>query len=132
MDARLQLSVIVPLYNEAGVIGVFWGALQDALAQLDVEPELILVDDGSVDDTWHQISALADGRQDVLLLRFSRNFGKENAITAGMKAATPQPDMLWIVDRNARSKASIRRALRRQSPEPPQWPAVAHCPRPIG
>ena len=85
IDARLQLSVIVPLFNEAGVIGAFWAALQTALGQLDVEPEIILVDDGSTDDTWNQLNTLAGGRDGVLLLRFSRNFGKEAAVRAGLE-----------------------------------------------
>jgi glycosyltransferase involved in cell wall biosynthesis len=85
------LSVVVPVYNEAAGLPAFQAGLQAAVQQaVGKNYEVIYCDDGSSDDTarlvrrWHQ----QDSR--VRLLRLSRNFGKESALTAGIAAAGGQ------------------------------------------
>lgn len=80
------LSVVVPAYQEAQVIGAFVAALQERLDALGLRWEIVVVDDGSRDGT--AAHALAAGRSPALrVVRLSRNFGKEAALTAGLAIA---------------------------------------------
>ena len=89
------LSVIVPVYNEAQVIGDFLGALQQFLGALDLRWEVVVVDDGSTDGS--PALALAASRSHaVRVVRLSRNFGKEAAMTAGLQIASG--DAVVIMD----------------------------------
>lgn len=82
-----KLSVILPSYNEEAMIRMTSAALADILARENIPFELLFVDDGSSDGTWREIQAAsqADGR--VRGVSFSRNFGKEAAIFAGLSNA---------------------------------------------
>lgn len=81
-----MLSVIIPAYNEQENISntakVISGILDDAAIAF----EIIFVDDGSADDTWAEIAAVSRVDHRVRGIRFSRNFGKEGAIFAGLRA----------------------------------------------
>lgn len=80
------LSLIVPCYNESEALPPFMKELERVLPDLtDVETELILVDDGSSDDTLPTIRRLAAAHPYVRYISFSRNFGKEAAILAGLR-----------------------------------------------
>jgi len=81
------LSVVVPLYNEGGNLPELVLQLDDALASLDDDWEMILVDDGSPDDTWEAIRKAAMGNRHIKGIRLSRNFGKEQALCAGLERA---------------------------------------------
>ena len=80
-----KLSIIVPCYNEQAALPAFYEAVTGVVSGLPgVEPEYLFVDDGSRDNTLPILRELAgrDGR--VRYLSFSRNFGKEAAILAGL------------------------------------------------
>lgn len=79
-----DLSLVVPAFNEEATVPVFLAALRPILARIDLSYEIIFVDDGSSDATADVV--LAEARQDprIRLVRFSRNFGKEAALTAGL------------------------------------------------
>ncbi|MDR2574401.1 MAG: glycosyltransferase family 2 protein [Desulfovibrio sp.] len=81
------LSVISPVYCESDNITVFLDALEASLAPLDHSYEIILIDDGSTDDSWHCMRREAEKRSALRCLRFSRNFGKEAALAAGLDEA---------------------------------------------
>lgn len=81
-----MLSVIIPSFNEQDNIPASAKALSEVLSPI-TEYELIFVDDGSKDNSWRVISELAKADKAIRGLRFSRNFGKEGAIFAGLKAA---------------------------------------------
>jgi glycosyltransferase involved in cell wall biosynthesis len=96
--AQSQLiSCIVPVYNEDQVIAEFIPALTQTLQALAYPYEIIIVDDGSQDNTMAQIHQL---RQQYALhyLRFSRNFGKENALSAGLDHAKGDAVILLDAD----------------------------------
>src|SRR4051794_4962840 len=85
------LSVVVPLYNEADGVREFHGALTRTLKNgVRAEYEIIYVDDGSLDNTAEIVRSLRRRNTRVKLLRLSRNFGKESALTAGITAASGQ------------------------------------------
>ncbi len=83
----VMLSVILPAYNEQEMISTAAGKISSVLAHADIDYELIFVNDGSTDSTWREISAAAEKDKNVRGLSFSRNFGKESAILAGLANA---------------------------------------------
>jgi len=82
------LSVVVPCYNESEVIRIFYRALKAELEGIDgLDHEIILVDDGSADDTLEQLNAIMAADSAVRVCSLSRNFGHQIALTAGLDAA---------------------------------------------
>ena len=82
-----QLTVVVAAYNEAEALPLLHRRVADTfdlLAGDGVEGRVLYVDDGSRDATWDVLQGLANGDRRVALLRLSRNFGKEAALTAGL------------------------------------------------
>lgn len=91
-----MLSVVLPAYNEGLIIGKTCRVLREVLEGAGIPYELVLVNDGSSDNTWEEI--LKAGHKDpaVLGVRFSRNFGKEAAVFAGMAQASG--DVVAVMD----------------------------------
>lgn len=83
-----MLSVIIPAYNEENCIQSAYDEVSSILAKNGIDMEFVFVDDGSTDNTYRIISQLSEKADNVIGLRFSRNFGKEGAISAGLGAAT--------------------------------------------
>jgi len=81
------LSIVVPAYNEEESIEYVVPALKKALTPEDIAFEVIFVDDGSSDCTFHKIKEQSEMTDNVCGCRFSRNFGKEAAIWAGLERA---------------------------------------------
>ena len=84
----MKLSVVVPCYNEAANVSEFESELSKALLKEKITYEIIFVDDGSTDDTYNKLSSLNKANKNVKVIRFSRNFGKESAMLAGLKNAS--------------------------------------------
>ena len=80
----IYISCVVPVYNESANVQTFFAALQSCLRKLTQRFEIIVVDDGSRDNTIEEIMSLPQG-YNVKLLTLSRNFGKETALTAGLE-----------------------------------------------
>jgi polyisoprenyl-phosphate glycosyltransferase len=89
-----MLSVVVPVFNEEDTLPELYRRLAAALAQ--EEHELVLVDDGSRDGSWAVLRTLAGSDRRVRLLRLSRNWGHQAAITAGLDAA--RGDAVVVMD----------------------------------
>jgi polyisoprenyl-phosphate glycosyltransferase len=83
-----DLSIVVPVYNEEKSILVFWEAIAPIIVKLALSCEIIFVDDGSSDGTVEIIAGLQRTNFSIRLLSFSRNFGKEAALMAGLEAST--------------------------------------------
>jgi dolichol-phosphate mannosyltransferase len=81
------LSLVIPVYNERESLAALHAEIAEVAAKLPERVEIVFVDDGSRDDSWKVVSALAatDGR--VRGIRFRRNFGKAAALAAGFAAA---------------------------------------------
>ncbi len=80
----MDISVVVPCYNEALVIEQTLNRLVQALDPLDIDYELLFVDDGSRDETATILTKLSASNARCRLVRLSRNFGHQNAVTAGI------------------------------------------------
>jgi dolichol-phosphate mannosyltransferase len=82
------LSVVLPAYNEELMIAKATRVLGDVLRKSGISYELILVNDGSKDNTWEEIEKAATRDPNVRGICFSRNFGKESAVFAGLSYAS--------------------------------------------
>ena len=92
-----KITVAVPCYNEEPALDAFFEATSAVAAQMPyVEFEFLFIDDGSRDGTLNKILALADRDSRVKYISFSRNFGKEAGIYAGLENATG--DYVVIMD----------------------------------
>ena len=81
------LSVILPAYNEEKMIEKARDTLGRILSEQDISYEVVFVDDGSKDQTWAEIEKAAQKDKHVAGVHFSRNFGKESAMMAGLASA---------------------------------------------
>ncbi|MGC7873143.1 glycosyltransferase family 2 protein [Desulfosporosinus sp. SYSU MS00001] len=84
MNNNIRYSVVIPVYNEDAVLEQTYRRLKQVMASTGEAYELIFVNDGSCDDSVDLIKGLCDRDPSVKLLSFSRNFGHQVAITAGM------------------------------------------------
>lgn len=91
-----KLSIIVPCYNEEETVEIFYQETQTVIKQLQCDYEFIFVNDGSKDETLQKLRFLSQKDANVRYLSFSRNFGKESALFAGLKAATG--DLITVMD----------------------------------
>ena len=83
-----KIDIIVPCYNEGDNIDIFFDEVEKVVSDIEgYDFEYIFIDDGSTDDTLEKIKALACGKKEAHYISFSRNFGKEAAMYAGLRAA---------------------------------------------
>lgn len=82
----VDISVIIPIYNEEQVIPELYQRLKTTLNKISVNHELIFINDGSKDNSFFEILELAKKDSKVFFINFSRNFGHQIAVTAGIEA----------------------------------------------
>jgi polyisoprenyl-phosphate glycosyltransferase len=82
------ISLVMPAYNEQGTIGIAFDRLERVFADSDYDWELILVNDGSSDDTLVEATAYRPRAFRMVVVDLSRHFGKEAALSAGLRAAS--------------------------------------------
>ena len=82
------LSVVLPAYNEELMIAKTCSVLKQVLTDAEIAYELVLVNDGSRDRTWEEIEKAGKKDPHIMGIHFSRNFGKEAAVFAGLAQAT--------------------------------------------
>src|SRR3954470_39245 len=92
----MQISIVVPSYNESAVLPELYRRLTTACASCCCEYEIIFVDDGSSDSTWSDILALSREDRRVNGIRLSRNHGHQLALTAGLARA--RGERILIID----------------------------------
>jgi glycosyltransferase involved in cell wall biosynthesis len=100
-----SISCVVPAFNEARHLGKIITDILATLTRLSERVELIVVDDGSRDDTAAVMQAQCALHPQVVYLKLSRNFGKEPALTAGIEAA--QGDVVVLMDGDGQHPVSL-------------------------
>lgn len=105
----MRLSVVVPCHNEQAVLPALYAELSERVPALVAEYELVFVDDGSRDGTLEVLRELAGQDEHVRFVSFSRNFGKEAAIFAGLREATG--DAVVLMDADLQHPPSLIGAL---------------------
>ena len=91
-----KISIIVPVYNEEEAIKIFYDKITEVSAKMEADFEYIFVNDGSKDKTLEIAKEYAKKDSRVRFVSFSRNFGKEAAMYAGLQASTG--DYVAIMD----------------------------------
>lgn len=87
---KVELSIIVAMYNEEAVIPAFFERILSILTKMQVTYEIVCVDDGSTDTTHSLLYQFSLPNEQIKVISFSRNFGKEIALSAGLDFATGQ------------------------------------------
>lgn len=102
----MKVSLIIPCYNEEGNVVPLYDAVVKAFDGAVPDYEFVFIDDGSFDRTAERLAALAaDADRPVKVLRFSRNYGKESAILAGLENASG--DAFTIMDGDLQQSPSV-------------------------
>ena len=99
------ISIVIPLYNEGSHLSALLSDLKTALQQTGCPFELVLVDDGSPDDTWERIKDETQTLPSLRAVRLSRNFGKELALCAGLERA--RGDAVVVMDGDGQHPPSL-------------------------
>lgn len=86
-NKNIDISVIVPIYNEEQIISELYNRLQSTVSQISKSYELIFVNDGSKDQSLLELLKLSEQDPRVFYINFSRNFGHQIAVTAGLDAS---------------------------------------------
>ncbi len=100
-----SISCVIPAFNEARNLGAVVPQILAALASLSERTELIVVDDGSSDDTSAVMQALCTAHRELVYLKLSRNFGKEPALTAGLDAT--RGDVVILMDADGQHPVAL-------------------------
>ena len=93
-----MLSIIIPSYNEEGNIKHTADVVSDILESNNIDFEIVFINDGYSDSTWEKMSELAKQKDNISEVNFSRNFGKESAIFAGLEVAKGDACVLMDCD----------------------------------
>lgn len=97
-NQNITLSIIVPAYNEEAVLPMFHERILEVLKPLNITYEIVYVNDGSVDKTEAIILELQKHCPQIAYAKFSRNFGKEAAMTAGFKLCRGEAAIMMDAD----------------------------------
>lgn len=84
----MHLSVIIPLFNEEQSLDELYSSIVKTISKINLKFEVIFVDDGSKDNSWEIIKNIAKKYSNVKGIKFLRNFGKSQALSAGFKEST--------------------------------------------
>ena len=134
----MQLSIVIPCYNEEETISFFYDAIVPIVQSLKMSYELIFVNDGSKDKTMACLMRLYQEHPDTIkVIDFSRNFGKEAALLAGLRASkgdyvtvmdadlqdppTLLPKMFALMEQNDDDVVGTRRVSRIGEPPVRSW-----------
>jgi glycosyltransferase involved in cell wall biosynthesis len=90
------VSIVSPVYNAQNIIKELIQRITQEITQITSDYEIILVDDGSADDSWKMIEKHINDHPNVIGLKFSKNFGQHFAITAGLNRA--KGDVVIVMD----------------------------------
>lgn len=120
----MKLSLVVPCYNEAESVALFRDAVLKAFDGCGYDYEIIFVDDGSKDATLHNLKKLYNENKCVMkVISFSRNFGKEAGIFAGMEHASGE--YISLIDADLQQRPEIVREMVKILDEEPKYDVVA-------
>lgn len=121
---KMKLSLVVPCYNEAENVAAFQEAVIGAFDGCGYDYEIVFVDDGSRDATMFQLKKLFKAQKcPVKVVSFSRNFGKESAIYAGLKQTCGE--YVTLIDADLQQRPEIVRNMVQILEEQPEYDLVA-------
>ena len=96
---KILISIVTPLFNEESVVDLYYKELTQVIQKLkEYAFEVILIDDGSTDETLNKLLQISKNDQRIRVIELSRNFGKEAALTAGIDLASGEATILMDAD----------------------------------
>ena len=101
----MKLSLVVPCYNEEKNVSLFYEAAKSDFSGAGFDYEIVFVNDGSHDGTFKELQKLMDGDIPVKIVNFSRNFGKESAMYAGLRES--EGDYVTIIDADLQQRPEV-------------------------
>ena len=120
----MRLSLVVPCYNEAENVAAFQDAVIHAFDGCGYDYEIIFINDGSKDATLHNLKKLFKAQKcPVKVISFSRNFGKEAALYAGLKQA--DGEYITLIDADLPQRPEIARDMVKILDDQPEYDVVA-------
>ncbi|MGC7871836.1 glycosyltransferase family 2 protein [Desulfosporosinus sp. SYSU MS00001] len=93
-----MISIIMPVYNEGSQIYSNVSKVKRILEQNQIDSQILLVNDGSTDNSWSEMERLSRDYSNVLIIQLSRNFGKEAALCAGLEKAAGDACLIMDAD----------------------------------
>lgn len=120
----MKLSLVIPCYNEQDNVELFYNTATEAFKDKGFEYELIFVNDGSRDQTMDKLRHIYDiADENVKVVGFSRNFGKESAIYAGLKES--RGEMVCLIDADMQQRPELVLDMMEILDNDPSYDAVA-------
>ncbi len=102
----MDLSIVVPCYNEEGNVELFYEEVQKVFKGKKIKYEIVFVNDGSSDNTLNRLTDIVNQKkQNIKIINFSRNFGKEAAMYAGLKEA--EGELVTIIDADLQQRPEL-------------------------
>jgi len=87
IKSGIDLSIVIPIYNERESMGKLYENLNEALSKMNLKYEVLLIDDGSIDGTFNELLKIHRKNKLFKIIRFRKNFGQTSAISAGFNYA---------------------------------------------
>ncbi|MBQ6543594.1 MAG: glycosyltransferase, partial [Clostridia bacterium] len=119
----MKLSLVVPCFNEEGNIPLFYKAVQNDFKNAGFDYEIVFVNDGSRDGTLREMKKLLEGDIPVKIVNFSRNFGKESAMYAGLENA--EGEFITIIDADLQQSPALALEMVRSLESKPEFDCIA-------
>ncbi len=119
----MKLSLVIPCYNEEQNVSLFYETVKKDFSAVNFEYELVFVNDGSRDGTFKELQKLCDGDIPVKIVNFSRNFGKESAMYAGLRES--EGEYVTIIDADLQQRPSIALDMVNTLDNEPEFDCVA-------
>ena len=121
----IKLALVVPCYNEEGNVALFLDATKAAMEGYTADYELVFVNDGSSDGTQAALRKLYEDNRDmhITVIQFSRNFGKESAMYAGLRAA--KGEYVTVIDADLQQRPEVAVEMGRILDVHPEYDMVA-------
>ena len=93
----MNISVIIPLFNEQNSLEELTKKIAQIIDGMKLKYEILLIDDGSTDNSWIKISKICTVNPNIKGIRFLKNFGKSQALSAGFKICKGDVVKLWML-----------------------------------
>lgn len=100
-----HIGIVIPVYNESATIPVLWDRLKQICSGTSTHFEFYFINDGSTDDSYQKLVELSKANENVNVIRLSRNFGHQAAVTAGIEHASGDALILMDADLQDRPEA---------------------------
>jgi glycosyltransferase involved in cell wall biosynthesis len=118
----MKLSLVIPCYNEEGNVEKFVSETRRVFGDEVTDYEFVFVNDGSRDGTYGKLRRLYEENRDIQVITFSRNFGKESAIYAGLSKA--RGDLVCLIDADLQQRPEVVLEMLRVMEEKPETDCV--------